>query len=99
MTRAEEMFWKYLKKRQRGWEHQFRPQVVVCGYVPDFYCDSLNLAVEIDGRVHDRKDVRRNDRIRTRRLNKQGVTVVRFKNSDVFGRLTYLLNLLEEVAR
>lgn len=98
MTRAEELLWKHLKKRQRSWEHTFQPQVVVHGFVPDFYCESLKLAVEIDGRVHDRKDVKRNDKIRTRKLKKQGVTIIRFRNSDVFGRLSYLLGILAEVA-
>jgi very-short-patch-repair endonuclease len=65
---------------------------------PDFYCPSLFLAVEIDGRIHDRKNVKRNDRIRTRRLNKHGVTVIRFKNSDVFSGVQKLLDILEEVA-
>lgn len=97
MTRAEALFWSRLKKRQKIWEHQFLPQQVVIGYIPDFYCESLKLAIEIDGKVHDRKDVKRNDRLRTRRLKKAGVTVVRFRNADVFTRAHRLLDLLEEV--
>mgnify|MGYP003655851657 CR=1 FL=1 len=98
MTKAEALFWKFLKKRQKTWLHTFDPQAVVHGYIPDFYCPSLFLAVEIDGRIHDRKNVKRNDRIRTRRLNKHGVTVIRFKNSDVFSGVQKLLDILEEVA-
>ena len=98
MTRAEALFWHRLKKRQKTWEHQFLPQQVVYGYIPDFYCETLKLAVEIDGKVHDRKDVKRNDRLRTRRLNKQGVTIVRFRNADVFTRVERLISCLEEVA-
>ena len=97
MTRAEALFWSRLKKRQKIWEHQFLPQQVVQGYIPDFYCESLKLAVEIDGKVHDRKDVKRNDRLRTRRLKKVGVTVVRFRNADVFTHVHRLLDLLEDV--
>ncbi len=98
MTRAEALFWNRLKKRQKTWEHQFLPQQVVYGYIPDFYCETLKLAVEIDGKVHDRKDVKRNDRLRTRRLKKQGVTVIRFRNADVFTRAHRLIDLLEEVS-
>jgi very-short-patch-repair endonuclease len=98
MTRAEALFWNRLKKRQKTWEHQFQPQQVVYGYIPDFYCETLKLAVEIDGKVHDRKDVKRNDRLRTRRLKKQGVTVIRFRNADVFTRAHRLIDLLEEVS-
>lgn len=97
MTRAETFLWERLKKRQRIWRHKFEPQQVVFGYIPDFYCTTLKLAVEIDGRVHDRKDVKRNDKLRTRRLKKQGVTVIRFRNSMVFNRPHLLLNLLEQV--
>lgn len=97
MTRAEKFFWDRLRRRQRTWQHTFQPQQVVCGYIPDFYCDTLKLAIEIDGKVHDRSDVKRNDRLRTRRLKKQGVTVIRFRNSAVFSRPHRLIDLLEEV--
>lgn len=97
MTRAEALFWARLKKQQKTWEHTFKPQQVVIGYIPDFYCETLKLAIEIDGRVHDRKDVKRNDKLRTRRLNKAGVTVVRFRNADVFTRVYCLISILEEI--
>ena len=97
MTRAEALFWNRLKKRQKTWEYQFLPQQVVIGYVGDFVCEALKLVVEIDGKVHDRKDVKRRDALRTRRLKKAGYTVVRFRNSDVFSQVHLLLSILEEV--
>jgi len=99
MTKAEALFWRHLKVRQKAWKHQFRPQQIVIGYIPDFYCEELRLAVEIDGRVHERKDVKRNDALRTRRLNRAGVTVLRFKNRNVFSEVHHLLSLLEKVCR
>ena len=98
MTKAEAYFWKFLRKRQKTWMHTFDPQVVVHGYIGDFVCESLHLIVEIDGKVHDRKDVKRRDALRTRRLKKWGYTVVRFKNSDVFSQINLILSVLEEVA-
>lgn len=98
MTKAETMFWKVLKRRQKAWKHQFEPQMIVGSYILDFGCESLRLGVEIDGRIHDRSDVRRNDRLRTRRLNKQGWTVIRFRNTDVFSNLSHILNIIEEAA-
>lgn len=97
MTKAEKHFWERLRRRQREWTHQFKPQCVVHGYIPDFYCDTLKLAVEIDGRIHDRKDVKRNDALRTRRLRSHGVTVIRFRNRQVFSNTYTLLSVLEEV--
>lgn len=99
MTKAESIMWKFLKRRQRDWVHKFEPQVVVEGYIPDFYCDTLKLAIEIDGKIHLRKDIKRKDALRTRRLRRAGITVVRFKNADVFSSLNKILDLLEEVAR
>ena len=96
-TKAEAYFWKHLKKRQKTWQHQFVQQAVVNGYIPDLYCESLQLIVEIDGLIHKRKDVRRRDALRTRRLKKHGITVVRFTNSQVFGNPHTLICLLEEV--
>jgi very-short-patch-repair endonuclease len=87
MTPAEKYFWERLRKRQQGWRHQFKPQCVVHGYIPDFYCDTLKLAVEIDGRIHDRKDVKRNDTLRTKR----------FRNRHVFSNCYQLLSQLETV--
>jgi very-short-patch-repair endonuclease len=97
MTKAEALFWRHLKVRQKSWKHQFLPQQIVIGYIPDFYCEALKLAVEIDGRVHDRRDVKRNDVLRTRRLNKVGVTVLRFRNRDVFSEVHRLISMLERV--
>ena len=99
MTKAESWLWKFLRKKQVDWTHKFEPQVVVHGYIPDFFCPSLLLAVEIDGRVHDRRDVRKNDALRTRRLRNKGVTVVRFKNNQVFSNVDALLAILEGVCR
>lgn len=99
MTRAEARLWSVLRKKQRTWQHKFAPQVPVNGYIPDFYCESLKLAVEIDGKVHRRKDVKRNDKIRTRRLNKNGITVIRFRNDQVFSMLHVIMDILSRAAQ
>jgi very-short-patch-repair endonuclease len=98
MTKAESIFWKFLKKRQRTWVHKFEPQYVVEGYIADFASESLKLLIEIDGKIHLRKDIKRKDALRTRRLRKAGWTVIRFKNADVFSSLNKILDMLEEVA-
>lgn len=97
MTKAEIYLWTRLRKKQRNWTHKFQPQVPVHGYIPDFYCETLQLAVEIDGRIHLRADVRRNDKLRTRRLSRMGVTVIRFCNQFVFNNPDKILSILEEV--
>lgn len=99
MTKAEKFLWKVLQVRQRGWSVKFQPQQVVFGYIPDFYCEPMMLAIEVDGRIHDRRDVKRNDSLRTRRLNRMGVTVIRFKNSDVFSASHRIVSMIEDAIR
>jgi very-short-patch-repair endonuclease len=66
-----------------GW--RFRRQHVIAGYVVDFYCPALWLAVEVDGSVHvgrEEEDARRDDA-----LSALGVRIHRVSNDDVIDRL------------
>jgi len=36
---------------------KYRRQHVIDGFVVDFYCAELRVALEIDGAVHDRREV------------------------------------------
>ena len=66
---------------------------MIQGFIVDFYCASLRLAVEIDGAVHDGADARTYDSERTAALAASRVTVVRIRNDDVSRRA------LEELIR
>jgi len=77
-TATERLLWTALRnKRLRGLK--FRRQHVIAGYVVDFYCAALRLAVEVDGPIH-RPD---EDRLRDTHLAKLGVAVLRFAASSV----------------
>ena len=66
---------------------KFRRQHPVPPYVPDFYCESAKLAVELDGSQHsDTVDAER-----TRFLHKQGIRVVRFWDNEVLSNLEEVL--------
>lgn len=97
MTKSEVFFWSRLKKAQKDWKHKFLPQVVVGQFIPDFYCDSLKLAIELDGSIHRVKSVKKHDSRRTRLLNRMGVTVIRYQNAQVFGNWRSIINQLKEV--
>lgn len=50
MTPAEQILWKYLKKRQlKGCK--FRRQHPLSEFIADFYCHSLKLVIEVDGGI------------------------------------------------
>ena len=85
-TPAEKLLWKVLRGRNiEG--YKFRRQHAIAGYVVDFYCDYGNLAIELDGDIHEVEQIKKNDREREEKITNMGITVIRFKNEDVFGDL------------
>jgi len=80
MTPAELALWKLLERKAKDWGVSIKAQEPVIGYVADFLCEDVGLVIEVDGRIHTRKDVRQNDRRRTRHLNNAGYVVVRYTN-------------------
>ncbi len=44
--------WNALRKRS-FMNLKFRRQYLINGYVVDFYCPEFNLAIEIDGSIHN----------------------------------------------
>src|SRR5215467_6039938 len=54
-TSSEQRAWELLRDR-RCLGLKFRRQQVIRGYIVDFYCAELRLALEIDGPIHDRAD-------------------------------------------
>ncbi len=87
-TAAESLLW--LSLRRRGLAGlRFRRQHVVAGYIVDFYCPAMRLAVEVDGGVHH--DSLQRDAERDAQLAEVGVRVLRFRNERVFDDLTAVL--------
>ncbi|HEX6909614.1 MAG TPA: endonuclease domain-containing protein [Longimicrobium sp.] len=84
-TRAEEVLWGALQKKQVA-GLKFRRQHPVGRFVLDFYCPSLRLVVEVDGEVHDAQQER--DIERTRVLETHGYRVLRFRNEEVLRDLS-----------
>jgi very-short-patch-repair endonuclease len=50
MTPAEIVFWKAVQNRGLL-NLKFRRQQVIDGFIVDFYCHSLNLAIELYGKI------------------------------------------------
>ena len=80
MTIAERLLWRSLKRRAiKGYD--FHRQKPIGDYIVDFFCPRLMLAVEIDGDSHRNKEDA--DRVRQRRIEAFGVTILRFDDMDV----------------
>lgn len=82
MTSAENIIWQHI--HINDWKLKFRRQHPVLFYVVDFYCHQLKLVIEIDGGIHDEEEVKKNDEERERTLRSLGLTVIRFKNEEVY---------------
>ena len=80
MTKEEKRLWyEYL----RNYPHRFRRQVTCGNYILDFYCAAAKLAIELDGSQHYEPAGQAYDARRDAYLERQGILVLRFSNSDV----------------
>ncbi len=82
MTESEKLLWEKLKLRQVD-GHKFRRQYSIKGFVVDFYCSELKLAIEVDGGYHLGKDQIDYDRARQQLLETLNICFLRFTNSDI----------------
>ncbi|MFS2176379.1 endonuclease domain-containing protein [Rhizobium pisi] len=82
VTDAELKLWNELRAH-RLMGLGFRRQMPIAGYIVDFVCPAHRLVVEIDGSQHALAENVSYDDIRTRRLQADGWTVLRFWNDDI----------------
>ena len=90
-TDTEEIMWKELRNR-KFLNLKFRRQYLVEGYIVDFYCSKLKLAIEIDGLIHSRQI--KKDQQRQKDIEEKGVKFIRFKNKEVEYNLEEVLKKL-----
>lgn len=87
-TEAEEILWQELRNRKTGYKF-LRQKPFNVGYfgkrrtfIVDFYCTELRLAIEADGRVHQKR--REYDQLRTQLLQQQyGLHILRLSNDVI----------------
>ena len=94
MTLGENLLWSYLRRKQIA-GLRFRRQQVILGFIVDFYCPALHLAIEVDGEIHGKQGDY--DCNRTKLFNEYGITILRFSNVDVFGEIEYVLRTIRDV--
>ena len=94
-TEAEAVLWNILRNRKIA-KHKFRRQHPIGPFYADFYCHEALLVIEVDGKIHDRVDVREYDIQRQEYIESLGITVLRFSNESV---LEQPAAVVEEVRR
>lgn len=92
-THTESVLWEYLKTKPHG--IKFRRQHPYSTYILDFYCHSLKLVIEVDGKIHDLPEIKSNDEIRQKQLEMNGLVVMRFPNELVEKNLEEVINKID----
>ena len=83
-TPAEAALWAVLYEGRKHGGRKWRQQVIVLGWIVDFYCPSLKLVVAVDGGVHDSPEAYAYDAMRTAAIESRcGFRVWRFSNEEV----------------
>jgi len=81
MPRAEDLLSAQLRRKQiLG--YRIRRQYSVVGYVIDFFCPALKLAIEVDGDSHFQKDSQQKDWQRQTFLETFGIHFIRVRNVE-----------------
>ena len=91
MTQPEIILWQCLRGEQLG--YKFRRQVPMGPYIVDFLCFSKKLAIEVDGVHHELQQTY--DLKRTKWLELNGFTVIRFWNEEVLHSLEGVLGRIK----
>jgi len=90
-TDAENRLWYHLRAR-RFEEAKFVRQFPIGGFVADFACRDLHLAIELDGGQHTPQA----DAPRTQVIEAFGYRVIRFWNNDVLENTHGVLEVIRQ---
>jgi very-short-patch-repair endonuclease len=100
-TKAERILWEELRNRKFLKKKFYRQHPIVHDtlgketfYIVDFYSYEERLVIELDGEIHNyrlKEDNQKDDELKS-----LGLSVIRFKNSEVENDMKEVLNKLEE---
>jgi very-short-patch-repair endonuclease len=90
MTRAEIILWQKLKDKKL-FGIKFRRQHPINIFIVDFYNHAFKLVIEIDGEIHNEKDKIEYDINRTSELERYGLRILCFTNSEVIFHIDSVL--------
>ena len=94
-TEAEKRLWSHLRASQFC-EAKFIRQHRIDGFIADFACRRLRLAIELDGGQHSGSEA---DANRTRIIEAHGYRVIRFWNNEVLENIQGMLHIIAEEIR
>src|SRR3990167_9121982 len=89
-TTPEIILWNKLKGKQLD-NRKFRRQHSIENFILDFYCSEAKIGIEIDGDSHYSQESKLNDEIRTGRIAKHDIKVIRFTNKKIMENIDGVL--------
>lgn len=93
-TPEEKIVWEILRNR-RFMNLKFRRQHNIEGFIVDFYCCELNLAIEIDGGIHiKQKDY---DNFRQEIIESKNVRFIRVSNNIINNDVNLFLEQIRKL--
>ena len=93
-TKSEVILWSYLKgKKMMGYD--FHRQKPIDQYIADFFSNKLKLVIELDGFTHHFEEVAEKDLKKETRFSQLGITVIRFRDEQVFSDIYNVLKVIE----
>ncbi len=96
MTQSELLLYDRLRKNQiKGL--RFKAQHPIGQFIVDFYCHKLKLVIEVDGSIHEDLDVIEHDANRTFELEKFGLKIFRFNNSEIINDIDSVIKEIEDI--
>jgi cyclase len=94
-TADEKLLWLHLKRNKLG--VRFKRQHPIWMYIADFYCHELKLVIEVDGSIHNVKEVMENDMIRQEDIISFGIRVIRFTNKEIRADITSVIEKIQSI--
>ena len=93
-TEEERLVWHELRNR-RYRNLKFRRQHVIEGFVVDFFCVELNLAIELDGSIHQMQ--KEYDEIRQAVIEEKGIRFIRITNEQIKSNMNLLFESIDRL--
>ncbi|MCP4522826.1 MAG: DUF559 domain-containing protein [Candidatus Gracilibacteria bacterium] len=103
MTKSEIELWSRIKNKNLGVKFMRQRPVYVYTensgldrfVIPDFYCAEKSLIIELDGGIHENIEVLDLDREKEKLLKNKGITIIRFRNEEIFENIGEVLDKIK----
>jgi crossover junction endodeoxyribonuclease RuvC len=91
-SRAEAILWDELQRNEFGVKFSHRENIE--GFVMDFYCEEIALAIEVDD--GEQKRSYKFDQLRDKLMRENGIRTLRFSDSDILDNLDRVLGIIRK---